>query len=425
MGSVGFGTYRVSNKSKLHKQALVTALNSGCKYIDTSSNYTNGESELLIGEVLRENPNVKPEIITKGGYIQGQNLNRLSDLNLAQKATKDIVHISEFLKHSIHPEFLEDQIELSLERLGVSKIDCYLLHNPEYYFQSPGASADEFYNRIKLAFEFLEEAVHKGKIKQYGISSNNFILPTTHQHVVNLHEIKKISDSISSNGHFKYIQFPFNLLEVGALEKLGEYGEESLLEVAQSFKLKTMINRPLNAFSNGQLLRLATYDLEIAQIDEGKDNEHFQMCLKLIENKWREVQENNEELGSEDIYQVPLINQFVEIWNKLPTPDAVDQVYHGYIFPFIARVWGESGLTVKESQPFYKLFELSVLYSKKMMTDKAKSFQKQAADVGLIPISNQHSFAVDVVESYLNYGFDIALVGMRLPTYVNEFKHLF
>ena len=167
MSQVGFGSYRVSIRSSEHRQALVAALSAGCSLIDTSANYTNGESEELIGSVLKEYPQFKPIIVTKAGYIQGSNINVLEELNNKNLAVEDLVDISETLKHSIHPEFLENQLDQSLKRLQKDSVDYFLLHNPEYYFQSTNSTQDEYYTRLKKAFIYCEEEVKKGRIKHY------------------------------------------------------------------------------------------------------------------------------------------------------------------------------------------------------------------------------------------------------------------
>ena len=82
---IGFGTYRIDMHTQEHYQALYKAIENGIKVIDTSSNYTDGESEQVVGNVITDlisEGKIKREdvtIITKGGYIQGQNY------NLAQK----------------------------------------------------------------------------------------------------------------------------------------------------------------------------------------------------------------------------------------------------------------------------------------------------------------------------------------------------
>jgi aryl-alcohol dehydrogenase-like predicted oxidoreductase len=428
MGKIGFGSYRISLKSKEHQEALILALKLGCTLIDTSSNYTNGESEELIGAVLSENPQFNPLIVTKAGYIQGKNLAIIEELNANGLALQGLVEIDESLKHSIHPDFLKNQLEQSLKRLRRTSVDIFLLHNPEYYFKSVGATQDQYYEQIEKAFLYLETEVEIGRIKSYGISSNNFIFPLSHPEVTNLKKILEVAKKCHPHHHFSTIQFPLNLIEIGALEKFGEYGNESLLELAQLHNLTTMTNRPLNAFTNNQLVRLATYEFMTLDFDFEKALKDFENCMKLVEQKWL-AQASLDELAagsdSEEFNQLILIKQFREIWNNLPSVDAVEQVYFGHFFPFIARIWGEKGLSAEESAPFYELLEHSCKYSRMNMTKKAQEFQTQAVAAGLLPNESGKPFAVDVIETYLNYGVDYVLLGMKKTEYVNQVRHLF
>lgn len=421
MGQVGFGSYRVSIRSNEHRQSLVNALQAGCSLIDTSANYTNGESEELIGSVLNEHPDFKPIIVTKAGYIQGNNLAVIEELNAKNLAVEDLVDISETLKHSIHPEFLESQLTLSLKRLKKDSIDYFLLHNPEYYFQSENPTQDEYYARLKKAFIYCEEEVAKGRIKHYGVSSNNFTLPINDPQVTDLRKILMILGEIGAK-NFKMVQFPFNLIEIGALEKLGDYGDESLLELCMQNNLLSVVNRPLNAFTQSSLIRLATYEDMYKELDEKKSQVLFEKCMQILKDKWAEG--SDETTSADDFNEVYMIKQFSGLWNTLQTPDAVEQVYFGHFFPFVARVWGKS-LTPSESAPFYELMEVSQVYSRRNLSNKALEFKKQAQQAGLLPSEEDRPFATMAIETYLDYGFDYVLVGMRKPEYVDQLKHLF
>jgi aryl-alcohol dehydrogenase-like predicted oxidoreductase len=425
MGQVGFGSYRISDRSKEHRLALEKALSLGCPLIDTSANYTNGESEELIGKVLSENPHFNPLLVTKAGYIQGKNLVIIEELNSQGLALDDLVDLGSELKHSIHPEFLKNQLDNSLIRLKRNSIDIFLLHNPEYYFKGEGANQNEYYLLIEKAFCYLEEEVKNGRIKSYGISSNNFILPLNHAEVTNLQLVLDVAKKISKNHHFSAIQFPFNLIEIGALEKFGEYGDQSVMELATEAGLTTMINRPLNAFTNNQLVRLATYEFMTDNFDEQKAIKDFEHAMDLIQKKWEISTDNDEMAKGEDISEVSILKQFKELWNTLPGPDAVEQVYHGHFFPFLARIWGDGGLNAKEAAPFYELFEHSLMFSRKNMTKKANEFKAQALSVGLITNEIEKPFSVEIIESYLNYGFDYVLLGMRKVEYVEQVSHFF
>jgi len=416
--AIGFGGYRISVASQEHREALTKAITSGISLIDTSSNYTNGESEKLIGEVLKDTDK-SPTLVSKVGYIQGQNIEIVQEMNEKGKAKEDLVKINDQLWHSIHPDFIRNQIELSLERLQVDCLDVYLLHNPEYYLEEEGATQDIYYQRIAKAFTALEELVEKGKIKSYGISSNNFILPPSHPKATNLDRVYDCAEALRENHKFKWIQFPFNMIEIDALEK--HYDPFSLLDKARAYGLKTMINRPLNAFSKSEdgdhLVRLASYNEFMEFNTEEEGQRLLNTCLDLIDEKIKA------EDPEEDIRELPLIKQFVGLWNNLPSEDAVQQVFMGHFFPLVARIWG-GDLSAKDSEPFYELYDCALNYSRKKMNQVAEDFRQQAVRTGLIA-DEKRPLQITLLEKYQDYGFDYILVGMKRPIYVDQLKDLF
>ena len=286
---VGFGTYRCDVRVAEHVAAFAKAIRMGVNLIDTSANYADGNAERLIGKVLRSlTPNPSPGvpgegsfsrdeiiIVSKGGYIQGENYERISkiaddeDTDLSPGSEfSELVRYSNGLWHSIHPDFLKDQITRSLERMNLETIDVFLLHNPEYYIQwaikdgIPEDEAREVYEaRIQKAFAYLETEVQAGRIKWYGISSNTFGKTEDAIDRTALERIYiKAQESIGNENHFAVIQFPMNLYERGGLlEKNQEKSTKSVIEFAREKNLGILINRPLNAFGNNTLIRLADY----------------------------------------------------------------------------------------------------------------------------------------------------------------------
>ncbi len=222
----GFGSYRVNACVNSHEKALRKSILSGINIIDTSSNYSDGGSEKLIGtvlnELIKEGKILRDEIVivSKGGYIQGNNFELASERERNAKPFPEITKCSPDLWHCIHPEFLENQITLSLERLNLEKIDVYLLHNPEYYLTYSQISDQErrekeYYRRIEKAFIHLEKEVENGRINYYGISSNTFGLPSDKSNFTSLEKIIEIANGISDMNHFAVVQFPMNLFEQG------------------------------------------------------------------------------------------------------------------------------------------------------------------------------------------------------------------
>jgi hypothetical protein len=269
----GFGCYRVSSGVSAHRDAMVQALTNGINLIDTSANYADGGSEQLVGEVLADligTQRVTREavvVVSKGGYLQGQNYRLSQERKQAGNPFADLVEYADGLEHCVHPDFLDDQIGRSLRRLGLETIDGYLLHNPEYYLGwahkngiEPEAARSEYNRRIDQAFRHLESEVRRGRIRFYGISSNTFPAADDHPEFTSLHRVREIAAAIGSDHHFRLIQLPFNLLEPGAAVQPNQPDGGTVLEVARKHRIGVLVNRPLNAIAGSRMLRLASID---------------------------------------------------------------------------------------------------------------------------------------------------------------------
>lgn len=263
---VGFGGYRVHEFDPDHREALRIALTSGCNIIDTSSNYTDGSSERLIGQVtseLFESGELRREeivFVTKAGYVQGENLKLAKERAARGESFPDMVEFQPDCWHNISPEFLETQITNSLSRLKIQQIDVLLLHNPEYYLKSSG-TRDVYYQRIEKAFRHLESERERGRIRYYGISSNTFPEDEARSDFTSLAKVIEIGRAVSggsTNSHFAVVQMPFNLFESGAA-LLKNNNKTTVLELAEKEGLGVLINRPFNAIQKGRLVRLTSF----------------------------------------------------------------------------------------------------------------------------------------------------------------------
>src|SRR5262249_56955664 len=103
-------------------------------------------------------------VVSKIGYVQGANLALAQERERAGRPFPEMVRYQPDCWHCIHPEFLEDQLDRSLERLGLPAPYPCLLHNPEYFLSDAAhreggrleAVRDEFYQRLTAAFRFFE-----------------------------------------------------------------------------------------------------------------------------------------------------------------------------------------------------------------------------------------------------------------------------
>jgi len=343
---VGFGSYRIDIRSSLNREALNKALLSGINLIDTSSTYTDGNSELLIGSVLKELTDSKKlsresvVLVTKGGYLQGRNFSLSQQRKQENKAFRDLVEYQKGLEHCIHPEFLEDQIQRSLERLGVETIDVYLLHNPEYYLKwaetnniDLTSARNEYYSRIKKAFEYLEKEVEKGRIKNYGISSNTFPSSPDEFDFTSLEAIIKIAEEVSDNNHFSVIEFPMNLAEKNAAVGVNQPDNMTLLQLADSKNIGVLINRPLNAICNNQLITLAEPSVQYS-VSKELINDELQSINRLEKSLYKELSKyENQEFSSKIINNMFVFEELNNSWTDSKIISNWQAVLNQYFLP--------------------------------------------------------------------------------------------
>ena len=263
---LGLGGYRLDAHTPEHRAALALALERGINLLDTSTNYTDGESERVMGEVIRDLEQSgklwrdQLVVVSKIGYVQGKNLDLASERERAGRAYPEMVKVGPGISHCLHPEWIEDQLTRSLDRLGLETLDVCLLHNPEYFLSDAAKRGegpvdelrDEFYRRVEAAFAHFEQERSRGRIRAYGVSSNTLVSLPDDRDATDLARMLAAAKRAGGDAHgFAVVQVPFNLFERGALREGG------VLEIAQQEQLAVLVNRPLNAFSDGGLVRLA------------------------------------------------------------------------------------------------------------------------------------------------------------------------
>jgi aryl-alcohol dehydrogenase-like predicted oxidoreductase len=450
VAKIGFGCYRIDNRIEEHFNALLKAIESGIRIIDTSANYCDGRSEILIGNVLNDlisNGKLKREdvtLITKGGYIQGNNYHFALKKLKGGTPFPEVVEFEEGLWHCIHPEFLEDQINRQLHRLDQNEngyIDIYLLHNTEYYLRNARKNAFEkeesqkiYYQRIKSAFEFLEAQVKEGKIKYYGISSNTFPLSDSLFDFTSLEKVYEIAQEISTDNHFKYIQMPFNLLESEACLSKNQCGHtKTVLEYAKEKGLKVITNRPLNAITEKGLVRLADFKADVF------DKEEFLKYLEVvntIEDDFLKEAITNLHLEQEEI--AFLSNNFVfgralkNNWEKFGSIEHFNDFIEQHLSFKINDLIDFFDQKISDDY-FVELFDRYIKFVFKLL-NMISNYYKGFAN---IRSGNIHAlineYAPDEVKSLTlsqkallliasAEGVDIVLVGARKEEYVDDVK---
>ena len=448
VSQIGFGGYRIYEKSKEHADALEYALLNGCNLIDTSSNYTGGKSERLIGNTLKQmfqQGKINQDdvlIISKGGYVQGENLAIAREHEAQGHAFSEMVKYMEGCWHCIHPDFLENQLQRTLNNLQIDSLDIYLLHNPEYFLthikqkhlMDPVSAQKEYERRIGQAFCWLEEKIKNGKIKAYGISSNTFISPADDFEFTSLERVLEIAKAITPAHNFKVIQFPLNLFEPGAcLEKNQASGTKTLLEFALENNIATLINRPLNAIVNNKMIRMANFD----NVNHKMLMENFSKLQKKtmdmenqfktdFKNKWPK---NSDFSQSNRLFSIPyyLSSAFIEIhgwehWDYTKEYQIMPQIYKdvNYMENLMPTDIEWQEWVVEFSQSIFKLLEIATTQFKISKHAFAEMFCQKLneLDPALKSSTSLSQKALRILESIP--GVDTILLGMRKKEYVED-----
>lgn len=420
ISKVGLGTYRMSVSNSQHINAGRLAFQYGCNLVDTSSIYCGGNSERLIALLEKERKNIKLFVITKFGYILNKEFSHLSK---GIKKNNIFIKISDDAYYSIDPSFIIQQLESSLLRLEKKQIDGYLLHNPEYLLKQGGFTKNDFYEKIYRVFSYLEEEVKRGRVRYYGISSNNFAFKPNHPFSIDIREVIRVAESIDKNHHFRLVQFPYNAIENQAIEK--HFNGSSLIELCQSKSLVTMINRPLNAYTVGnenvRLCKSNSWKEEYEEIDM----DAFNKIINLVDNRLIKIG------FSEGTKDLPLFNMLHDNWNCLSDSRSVDKIFSEHLIPLLEAIFdGQidnsnqnidvSGIRIVRD--FYKSCTMSTV---KLSENKHIIIADQLAKAEIIDSYSSKDISTQLFENYLSNGINHILSGMVDPFYVKLMKSFF
>jgi predicted oxidoreductase len=148
---LAYGCWRIAdrpgagdNDAKVGRQAVITAFEAGYTLFDLADIYGGGDSERVFGQVLKDLPTLRRQIliVTKCGI-------RKPGIPMPDAP----------YRYDFSRDYLLQSCEASLQRLGIETIDIFLLHRPDY-LMNPTEVADAF-SQLKAA----------GKVRHFGVSN--------------------------------------------------------------------------------------------------------------------------------------------------------------------------------------------------------------------------------------------------------------
>ena len=227
VSSIGIGTYLGDSTATVdaaYESAIQVAVANGVNLIDTAINYRGQRSEQAVGAAIQQlvasGNTTREELVvcTKGGYIPldrhpPSSREEYREYVRREFVATEILHPDDIVAggHSLAPRFLRYCLAKSRQNLGLRTVDIYYLHNPGQ--QLDATDRQELHDRMRSAFEVLEDAASRGEIGVYGVATWDSLRsgPSDKSHL-GLAELVAVAQSVAGRGHhFRAVQLPINM----------------------------------------------------------------------------------------------------------------------------------------------------------------------------------------------------------------------
>jgi aryl-alcohol dehydrogenase-like predicted oxidoreductase len=252
--SLGVGVYlneADTGTASLCQEAVISALQLGCNYIDTSFSYKSLRSEEIVGQALgaafARGIVSRDEVIVsaRGGaiYFEGEyptDAALFVRRNLIETRMAAIDEFAHSWHHCISPRYIRKQFRQTLTNLGLGTLDIYFLHNPEVQRTERGPQI--FGQRLMSAFVELEAQIETERLAYYGLATiDGFRVPPNDPAYLSLEHLVELAENAGGpNHHFRYVSAPLNLAKRELLEfknQVVKGREMTLLEAANELNV--------------------------------------------------------------------------------------------------------------------------------------------------------------------------------------------
>ena len=224
VSSIGIGTYLGDPTDEVddrYHESIVAGLESGCNVVDTAINYRHQRSERVVGAAIEDAAVDREAVLvsTKGGFVpfDGEMPDDPGRYVREEYVESGIIDPEDLVmgSHCIAPDYLDDQLDRSLDNLGLETIDLYYVHNPETQLRA--RSRDAVYDQLEAAFARLEERAAAGELRYYGVATwEAFRVSPGDPSYLSLPEVVSRARAAARTAgnettHLRAIQLPFNV----------------------------------------------------------------------------------------------------------------------------------------------------------------------------------------------------------------------
>jgi aryl-alcohol dehydrogenase-like predicted oxidoreductase len=266
LSSIGIGTFpgaATDAVDEAYARIVRAAAAAGINVFDTAAHYRYGRSAVALGEGLRRAfaDGVAREqvfVVAKGGFLAfggpPGDAERWFDANVAARGLGSRTDLAG--QHCLSPEFIASQIDAVREAIGLATIDAFLLDQPEVHV--PVIGKERTHRKIAEVFAALEEALARGKIGCYGISSFAALRAETDAAVFqSLAALQGLAEQAAARVHgsaagrhgLRVVQLPFNQAMTEGFTRFsqatGQGNVASSIQAAHQLRIYVMASHAL------------------------------------------------------------------------------------------------------------------------------------------------------------------------------------
>jgi len=268
LSSIGVGTFSGQATPEVDEQVakiIAQAIASGINVIDTSAHYRYGRALAAIGAGLQmafSQGYSRDEIflVSKGGFLtlrggKPDNLQQWFQQEIVAKGLGEEKDLARHI-HLLSPAYMDYQIDLSRNLMGVETLDAFLIDQPEIHIADIGKENTN--KKLLDVFVSLEKAVQENRIRGYGISSfesqrveTDDVLFQSITSMLGLAEkaARQATGDDTAKHHFKILQLPFNQVMTEGFARFnhatGQGNISSTLQAAYQLDVYVMASHTL------------------------------------------------------------------------------------------------------------------------------------------------------------------------------------